>query len=157
MRRSLAAVGIAIAVAVSAGAALTGRSSEAAQHGLDVGGQTSGGRDQHRKFVDRHGLVLSSELLYLIYWGSAWTYLSTTPTADQAPVRFARCSPAATWPASHNTAASAAARSVGRRCWPPPSRPTGLPTTTSPDSCATSSQPARSPVRTPTTRRCTAS
>jgi hypothetical protein len=84
MRRSLAAVGIAIAVAVSAGAALTGRSSEAAQHGLDVGGQTSGGRDHHRKFVDRHGLVLSRELLYLIYWGSAWTYLSTTPTADQA-------------------------------------------------------------------------
>jgi hypothetical protein len=84
MRRSLAAVASAIAVAVSAGAALTGRSSEAAQHGLDVGGQTSGGRDHHRKFVDRHGLVLSRELLYLIYWGSAWTYLSTTPTADQA-------------------------------------------------------------------------
>ena len=83
MRRSLAAVATAIAVAVSAGAALTGRSSGAAQHGLDNGGQTSGGRDQHRKFVDRHGLVLSRELLYLIYWGSAWTYLSTTPTADQ--------------------------------------------------------------------------
>ena len=33
--------------------------------------------------MDRHGLVLSRELLYLIYWGSAWTYLSTTPTADQ--------------------------------------------------------------------------
>ena len=83
MRRSFAAVATAIAVAVSAGAALTGRSSGAAQHGLDVGGQTSGGRDQHRKFVDRHGLVLSRELLYLIYWGSAWTYLSTTPKADQ--------------------------------------------------------------------------
>ena len=83
MRRSIAAVATAIAVAVSVGSALTGRSSGAAQHGLDVGGQTSGGRDQHRKFVDRHGLVLSRELLYLIYWGSAWTYLSTTPTADQ--------------------------------------------------------------------------
>jgi hypothetical protein len=83
MRRSIAAVATAIAVAVSAGAALTGRSSGAAQHGLDAGGQTSGGRDQHRKFVDRHGLVLSRELLYLIYWGSAWTYLSTTPKADQ--------------------------------------------------------------------------
>ena len=83
MRRSFAAVATAMAVAVSAGAALTGRSSGAAQHGLDVGGQTSGGRDQHRKFVDRHGLVLSRELLYLIYWGSAWTYLSTTPKADQ--------------------------------------------------------------------------
>jgi hypothetical protein len=83
MRRSIAAVAIAIAVTLSDGAALTGRSSGAARHGLDVGGQTSGGRDQHRKFVDRHGLVLSRELLYLIYWGSAWTYLSTTPTSDQ--------------------------------------------------------------------------
>ena len=82
MRRSIVAVAAVIAVTFSDGAMPIGVSSDAAR-GLDIGGQTSGGRDQHRKFVDRHGLVLSRELLYLIYWGSAWTYLSTTPTADQ--------------------------------------------------------------------------
>src|SRR5690348_12668160 len=157
MRRSFAAVATAIAVAVSAGAALTGRSSGAAQHGLDVGGQTSGGRDQHRKFVDRHGLVLSRELLYLIYWGSAWTYLSTTPKADQVTNAVRTMLASGYLTGLTNTAVSAAARSVRQRCWPHPSRPTALPTTTSPDSCATRSQPARSPVRTPATKRCTAS
>lgn len=83
MRRSIAAVATAMAVAFSGGATLSGTSSDAAHHGLDVGGQTSGGRDQHRKFVDRHGLVLSRELLYLIYWGQAWTRPGTTPSADQ--------------------------------------------------------------------------
>ena len=83
MRRSIAAVATAIAVAFSDGATLTGASSEAAHHGLGIGGQTSGGRGQNRTFVDRHGLVLSRELLYLIYWGRAWTFLSTSPTADQ--------------------------------------------------------------------------
>ena len=83
MRRSIAAVATAVAVAFPDGTTLPGTSSESAHHGLNVGGQTSGGRDQHRRFVDRHGLVLSRELLYLIYWGHAWTQPGTTPTADQ--------------------------------------------------------------------------
>src|SRR5215475_10176542 len=83
MRRSIAAVATAFAVAFSDGATLTGASSDAVRHGLGIGGQTSGGRGQNRTFVDRHGLVLSRELLYLIYWGRAWTQPGTTPAADQ--------------------------------------------------------------------------
>jgi hypothetical protein len=39
-----------------------------------------GGR--HAKFVDKHGRVLESPQLYLIYWGSTWQ-AAPTPTADQ--------------------------------------------------------------------------
>jgi hypothetical protein len=37
---------------------------------------------RHAKFVDKHGRVLESPQLYLIYWGSTWQ-AAPTPTADQ--------------------------------------------------------------------------
>jgi hypothetical protein len=83
MRNSITAIAAAIAVALSGGAMLTGASSAASQHGAEVVWQPSGGGDQHRKFVDHHGLMLRHELLYLIYPGNAWTQPGTTPTADQ--------------------------------------------------------------------------
>jgi hypothetical protein len=83
MRVSIAAIAAAIAVVLSGGATLTAASSAPSQQGAEIVQQQSGGRDQHRKFVDRHGLVLRRVQVYLIYWGNAWTLLSTTPTADQ--------------------------------------------------------------------------
>jgi hypothetical protein len=38
--------------------------------------------DAHARFVDKHGRVLESPQLYLIYWGSAWQ-ASPTPNAAQ--------------------------------------------------------------------------
>jgi hypothetical protein len=83
MRRYTTAVATAIALALSAGVALTAASS-AVDPGAASAGQPSGGRDQHGKFVDKGGLVLRTERLYLIYWGKAWTEPDTsTPTAEQ--------------------------------------------------------------------------
>jgi hypothetical protein len=38
--------------------------------------------DAHARFVDKHGRVLESPQLYLIYWGGAWQ-VAPTPTADE--------------------------------------------------------------------------
>ena len=81
MRRFTAAVATLTALAFSGDAALTAASNLADKRGVSV--QQSGGGDGQAKFVDRHGLVLRNELLYLIYWGSAWTKpSSSTPTAE---------------------------------------------------------------------------
>jgi hypothetical protein len=83
MRRFTTAVATAIALALSAGVALTAASSAVGPDAASVG-QPSGGRDQHGKFVDKGGLVLRTERLYLIYWGKAWTQPDTSaPTAEQ--------------------------------------------------------------------------
>ena len=84
MRRFTAAVATVTAFAFLGEAALTAASSLADNRGADsVSVQQSGGGDGRAKFVDRHGLVLRNELLYLIYWGSAWTKpSSSTPTAE---------------------------------------------------------------------------
>ena len=81
MRRSVAAITIAVAVALSGGAGLTAVSSVASEQSVRP---PSGGLDQHRKFLDHQGLVLRTELVYLIFWGKAWTQPDTkTPTAEQ--------------------------------------------------------------------------
>ena len=85
MRRFTAAVATVTALAFSGDAALTAASNLADTRGADSNSvQQSGGGEGQAKFVDRHGLVLRNELLYLIYWGTnAWTQPGTTPTADQ--------------------------------------------------------------------------
>jgi hypothetical protein len=84
MRRSAAGIAIAIAVALSGGAGLTGAANVAGQQRAETGRLPSGGLDQQRKFIDRQGLVLRTELVYLIYWGGAWTRPDAqTPTAEQ--------------------------------------------------------------------------
>ncbi len=82
MRRFIAAVATATAVTLS-GHAFTAAANVADNRGAGSGSlQQSGGGDGRAKFVDRHGRVLRNELLYLIYWGSAWTKpSSSTPTA----------------------------------------------------------------------------
>jgi hypothetical protein len=81
MRRLAAAAASATATALLIGASLTSSSSAA---GVDAGIERSGGADQYRKFVDHHGLVLRAELVYLIYWGKAWTQKDPfVPTAEQ--------------------------------------------------------------------------
>jgi len=69
--RSVAAVAAALAVVLSSGAALTASAAD----------QPTGG-GQHGLFVDKHGRVLPTPQLYLIYWGTAWR-TPPTPTADQ--------------------------------------------------------------------------
>lgn len=82
MRRLTAAGAIIVAIPLLVGAALTS-SSTAASAGVGAGPRP-GGADQHHRFVDHHGLVLRSELVYLIYWGNAWTQPGAiAPTADQ--------------------------------------------------------------------------
>jgi hypothetical protein len=78
--RSVAAVAAALAVILSSSATLT--ASAVDQHtGSGAWSVTdSGGR--HGRFVDKHGLVLPSPQLYLIYWGGAWQ-VAPTPTADE--------------------------------------------------------------------------
>jgi hypothetical protein len=81
MRRSVVGIAAGIAVALFGGAALTGAANVAGQQSARV---QSGGLDQQGKFVDHGGLVLRSPLVYLIYWGKAWTRPdSHTPTAEQ--------------------------------------------------------------------------
>jgi hypothetical protein len=83
MRRFTAAVATVTALAFSGDAALTAASNLADTRGADgVSVQQSGGGEGRAKFVDRHGLVLRNELLYLIYWGTAWTKPGSTPTAE---------------------------------------------------------------------------
>lgn len=84
MRRFTAAVATVTALAFSGDAALTAASNLADTRGADSNSvQQSGGGDGRAKFVDRHGLVLRNELVYLIYWGTAWTKpSSSTPTAE---------------------------------------------------------------------------
>ena len=83
MRRFTTARAAAIALALSAGVALTAVSSAVGPDAASVG-QPLGGRDQHGKFVDKGGLVLLTERLYLVYWGKAWTQPDTLAlTAEQ--------------------------------------------------------------------------
>jgi hypothetical protein len=77
--RSAAAVATALAVGLLSGATLT---ASAADQPTGSGGSTTEPSDAHARFVDKHGRVLESPQLYLIYWGAGW-HAAPTPTAAQ--------------------------------------------------------------------------
>jgi hypothetical protein len=75
--RSAAAVATALAVVLSSAATLTASATDQA-----TGGAWSSASPRGPRFVDKHGRVLPSPQLYLIYWGAAWQ-AAPTPTAAQ--------------------------------------------------------------------------
>jgi hypothetical protein len=78
--RSAAAVAAALAVVLSSGATLT--ASAVDQPTGSGAWSVTDPSGRHGKFVDKHGRVLESPQLYLIYWGGAWQ-AAPTPTADE--------------------------------------------------------------------------
>jgi hypothetical protein len=80
--RSAAAVATALAVGLLSGATLT---ASAADQRTGTGAWSpTDAAGQHARFVDKHGSVLSSPQLYLIYWGTLWRpYTAAEPTAAQ--------------------------------------------------------------------------
>jgi hypothetical protein len=78
--RSAAAVATALAVVLSSGAALTASAVDQSTGSGAWSVTHPSGR--HGRFVDKHGLVLPSPQLYLIYWGGAWQ-VAPTPTAAE--------------------------------------------------------------------------
>jgi hypothetical protein len=78
--RSVAAIAAALAAVLSSSATLT--ASAADQPTGSGAWSVTDPSGQHGRFVDRHGLVLPSPQLYLIYWGGAWQ-AAPTPTADE--------------------------------------------------------------------------
>ena len=80
--RSAAAVATALALAFASGATLTASAADqpTGSSAWSVTDQTG----QHARFVDKHGLVLESPQLYLIYWGTVWVpQTAATPTASE--------------------------------------------------------------------------
>jgi hypothetical protein len=77
--RSAAAVTTALAVGLLSGATLT---ASAVDQPAASGWSATEPSDAHARFIDKHGRVLESPQLYLIYWGAAWQ-AAPTPTAAQ--------------------------------------------------------------------------
>jgi hypothetical protein len=77
--RSAAAVATALAVGLLSGATLT---ASAVDQPTGSGWLRSKPSDAHARFVDKHGRVLESPQLYLIYWGAGWQ-AAPTPTAAE--------------------------------------------------------------------------
>jgi hypothetical protein len=78
--KSAAAVAAALAVVLSSGATLTASAVDQSTGSGAWSVTDPSGR--HGRFVDKHGLVLPSPQLYLIYWGGAWQ-VAPTPTAAE--------------------------------------------------------------------------
>jgi hypothetical protein len=77
--RSAAAVATALALAFAGGATLT---ASAGDQPTGTGGWSATDPTSGPRFVDKHGRVLHTPQLYLIYWGGAWQAAPTPSAAE---------------------------------------------------------------------------
>src|SRR5262245_4301756 len=80
--RLLPALAAVLALAITSGTALT--ASATSQTNGNGGWSPTDPAGRLARFVDKHGLVLPTPQLYLIYWGTLWQpYTAAEPTAKQ--------------------------------------------------------------------------